>query len=348
MPGTDGLELADKIAALEGAPPVVVMLAPSDRAALRERLNSARLAGTLDKPVGESKLHDTILGTVLAGVKSVEVKCQPPMTSLAGPVASLNVLLVEDTVANRKVVERVLGKRGHRVINAFNGREAIELVRQEQFDVILMDVQMPIMDGFQAATAIRQWEAENKIHPTPIIAMTAHAMRADRDRCFAAGMSGYIAKPMDIYLLAKIVESSAQNPADRVPLPRMEAANQVRHLPTSDTAATPDHRESIDLDQTCKRLRGDRVLLGELVRCYRDDHQNLLNEISEALEQGEAKVAHRMAHNLKGLASNFDAVRTPYFAQQIELACAAGDLTEARRNLPMLVESARELAKLLP
>ncbi len=344
MPGIDGLTLAARIATDSQAPRTILMVAPADRVALRDRLRTAPFAAIVDKPVAQAALRDTIVGTVVAGVKGVNANCEPPKTNLPAAMASLNVLLVEDTAANRKIVERVLGKRGHRVTNAFNGREAFELVRQEQFDVILMDVQMPIMDGFQAATAIRQWETENQLRPIPIIAMTANAMQADRDRCYAAGMSGYIAKPMDIYQLAQTVENSARNQNGAPPA---TVTGPVDTPPPRGDGSLPDPRESIDLEQSCKRLRGDRVLLVELIKCYHDDYEILLEQIRQALDQGEAKVAHRMAHNLKGLASNFDAVRTPYFAQQVELASAAGDLDEARRNLPMLVESARELAHLL-
>src|SRR5690606_10282724 len=118
-----------------------------------------------------------------------------PLPGLAHPERPLSVLVVEDTLANRKVVQRVLEKRGHECIVASNGREAYELARTQDFDVILMDVQMPIMDGFQATAAIREWEQKKPGGlPTPIVAMTAHAMRGDRDRCLAAGMTDYIAK----------------------------------------------------------------------------------------------------------------------------------------------------------
>jgi two-component system sensor histidine kinase/response regulator len=262
---------------------------------------------------------------------------------------------VEDTAANCTVVARALEKRGHVVTHAFNGREALELVRQRKFDVILMDVQMPVMDGFEASMAIRQWEQENKVtQPTPIIAMTAHTMRSEC--CFAAGMSGYLSKPMDIHLLAQTVENSAKNTNIEGHSMAIESrgghvgttANTNHSLHTASGHITGEEgHENIDLQEASRRLRGDRMLLNELISCYRDDHVTLIEQIVDSLENGDAKVAHRAAHTLKGLASNFDAVRTPYFAQQVELACAAGDLDEARRNLPLLTQASAELADLL-
>lgn len=129
-----------------------------------------------------------------------------PAGDEAGSPAVLDVLLVEDVPANQMLVQHALGKRGHRVHVAHNGREALTLAAERRFHVILMDLQMPEMDGFQATAALRTQPASAK---TPIIAMTAHAMAADRDRCLAAGMDAYIAKPIDVRKLVDVVESFA-------------------------------------------------------------------------------------------------------------------------------------------
>lgn len=131
-----------------------------------------------------------------------------PIAVESPPARPLGVLLAEDTPANQRLIERILHKRGHAVTVARNGREAIELARRERFDVVLMDVQMPVMDGFQATAEIRQFEDPQKSR-VPIIAMTAHAMKGDRQRCLAAGMDDYLAKPIDRRRLLEIIEAMA-------------------------------------------------------------------------------------------------------------------------------------------
>jgi len=117
----------------------------------------------------------------------------------------LRLLLVEDTVANQKLVSRILGKRGHLVEVAEDGATAVKLVRQKDFDVVLMDVQLPVMDGFEATAAIRTIGEPRKSR-VPIVALTAHAMKGDQDRCLEAGMDAYISKPIDSRELIAIVE----------------------------------------------------------------------------------------------------------------------------------------------
>ena len=125
---------------------------------------------------------------------------------LQAPPPSLRILLAEDTPANQKLVLHILRKRGHVVAIAGNGAEAVEMARRQSYDVVLMDVQMPIMDGFQATEAIRLLERDHQAR-VPIVAMTAHAMKGDRQRCLAAGMDGYIAKPINSGELIRLVES---------------------------------------------------------------------------------------------------------------------------------------------
>jgi CheY-like chemotaxis protein len=126
--------------------------------------------------------------------------------------AALRVLLVEDTPASQKLVVHVLHKRGHVVATADDGRQALEMLREQHFDLVLMDVQMPVMDGFQAAAAIRAMPETRKSR-VPVVAITAHAMQGDRERCLAAGMDGYIAKPINTRKLVELVERLAHSPA---------------------------------------------------------------------------------------------------------------------------------------
>ena len=123
----------------------------------------------------------------------------------AGPVRGARVLVAEDNIVNQRVAEGLLTRRGHLVTVVGNGREAVDALRRGEFDVVLMDVQMPEMDGFEATAAIREWERETG-HRVRIVAMTAHAMSGDRERCLAAGMDGYLSKPIDQRSLYDVVE----------------------------------------------------------------------------------------------------------------------------------------------
>jgi CheY-like chemotaxis protein len=169
------------------------------------------LEGYLTKPVSQSELLDAVLR--VAGLKRSEAK--PALVtrhSLREEVRSLRILLAEDNAVNQLLATRLLEKQGHHVATVGNGRAALERLEKETFDLILMDIQMPEMDGFEATAAIRKQEESTGKH-LPIVAMTAHAMEGDRERCLAAGMDGYIAKPVRAKDLIDAIENLCQSPA---------------------------------------------------------------------------------------------------------------------------------------
>jgi signal transduction histidine kinase/DNA-binding response OmpR family regulator/pSer/pThr/pTyr-binding forkhead associated (FHA) protein len=212
MPNIDGFALAERIRhepQLAGA--VILMLSSADRRTFATRCADLNVAAYLEKPVAERDLLSavsTALNVPFEVPQAAEGKAPEPPA-----LRHFRVLLVEDTPANQKLVVRVLEKAGHSCVVAHNGREALERIRQDSFDMVLMDVQMPIMDGFQATRAIRVLE-DPKLRTIPIIAMTAHAMRTDRDRCLESGMNGYIAKPVNSRELLELMQRYAQ---DEVP-----------------------------------------------------------------------------------------------------------------------------------
>ena len=182
------------------------MLSPGHPAAEPADANDLPVMAYLTKPVKASELYETLV----RGLGQPGWKNQPPPDEGAeqrkpGP---LRVLLAEDGLVNQKLAVALLKKRGHQVTVAHNGHEAVQCAQAEPFDVILMDVEMPEMDGFQATSAIRQREKALGLH-TPIIAMTAHAMKGDRERCLAAGMDAYVAKPIRPGELFAAIESLA-------------------------------------------------------------------------------------------------------------------------------------------
>ncbi|HEX2694352.1 MAG TPA: response regulator, partial [Acidobacteriota bacterium] len=196
MPGMDGFDLIDRVRkdpALKGLK--IMILTSSDRLGDVDRCRELGVQAYLTKPVKQSELLDAILlaqGSKLAAGAAPEIITQPVPVADGTP---LRILLAEDNPINQKVAVHILEKRGHRVRTAGNGNEVLDALDAEEFDVILMDVQMPVLDGFEATARIREREKRTRRH-VPVIALTAHALKEDRKRCLAAGMDDYVSKPL--------------------------------------------------------------------------------------------------------------------------------------------------------
>jgi len=207
MPDMDGFTLVEQLR--QGCDPAaktqVVMLTSAGQRGDAARCRELGVAVYLTKPVGQSELFDAIARVLGSGESRSKPAALITRHSLREGKRKLNVLLAEDNAVNQKLAARVLEKHGHQVTVTANGREALAALDRENFDVVLMDVQMPEMDGFEATAAIREREKRTGRH-LPIIAMTAHAMQSDRERCLAAGMDGYIAKPIKGQELTDLLE----------------------------------------------------------------------------------------------------------------------------------------------
>jgi two-component system sensor histidine kinase/response regulator len=217
MPGMDGFELVERIQAdPELSSVTIMMLSSADLAGETARCRTLGVAVYLTKPVKQSELLNAIL-MALRGNESIwehaaiegEGEAPNPKTR------PLRVLVAEDNPVNRKLIVRLLEQRGHTVLTAGNGVEAVQAVRQEDFDLLLMDVQMPEMDGLEATAAIRAEEPPGQ--HLPIVALTAHAMKGDEERCLAAGMDGYVSKPVAVEALFQVVARCLQCPAAPAP-----------------------------------------------------------------------------------------------------------------------------------
>ena len=206
MPEMDGFELAEKLLRSPyRAQALVLMLTSGEGPGDIERARSLGVSNYLLKPVRREELKDVIAKALGKRTAPLTIAAIPDSArSRDGSIA--HVLLAEDNLVNQRVVRGVLEKQGHNVVVAANGREALEALKQHTFDLVLMDVQMPQMDGFEATRAIRKSEMLTKTH-IPIIALTAHAMKGDQDRCFAAGMDGYLSKPIHAAELFKMVQT---------------------------------------------------------------------------------------------------------------------------------------------
>ena len=272
MPEMDGFMLAERIGErkeLHGA--TLMMLSSAGPTVDAARCQQLHLARFLTKPVKQSTLLDAIL-TVVGRADAAAADVAEP----AGPaVRSLRVLLAEDGLVNQKVAVQFLQRRGHRVTVAVNGREAVEAWEKENgaFDLILMDVQMPELDGYEATAIIRQKEIGTHV---PIIAMTANAMKGDREICLAAGMDGYVAKPVRAQELYQAIEEATEKS-------------------TGDTAPN----KVIDREQALG-YAGDAATLGELVAIFREECPKLLNAMRDAIAQSDAEALAMASHTLKG------------------------------------------------
>jgi signal transduction histidine kinase/CheY-like chemotaxis protein len=208
MPEMDGFELAKRIRVNSNfADCALIMISSAARSGDAERCRELGIARYLTKPVVQADLAETILGVVGAGVVQ-EVFAGASAESSVDAPAGRSILLVEDGLVNQRVAVGLLRRQGHDVAVANDGQEAIEALAKRSFDIVLMDVQMPTLDGFQAAQIIRQNERESGRH-TPIVAMTASAMKGDRERCLEAGMDGYVSKPIDPQQLYQAIEEFA-------------------------------------------------------------------------------------------------------------------------------------------
>jgi len=267
----------------------------------------------------------------------------------------MHVLLAEDNPVNRAVATGLLAKRGWRVTIATNGREAVDAVRrvvdgrEARFDLVLMDVQMPEMDGFAATGAIRALERERGVPSFPIIAVTAHAMAGDRERCLAAGMDAYVAKPLrPAELDAAIASARALRPVVPSPpaaAPDAAAGELATALPADDGDAAADAPPS--LQEMAALLDGDMELLRELAGVLLADLPAVRDELRRAVAARDADALRRIAHRIKGSASVFGAAAVSSRASEIERQAGKGATDAALAGVPALERALDALVRAL-
>jgi two-component system sensor histidine kinase/response regulator len=322
MPEMDGFQLAEQIRGhpeLAGA--TVMMLSSSGHPGDVARCRELGIAVSLLKPLKQSELLDAIL--LALGRVSPR-----PGSALAAPPAEwrpLRILLAEDNLVNQRFAVRLLEKAGHRVVVAGDGREALALLGVEPpagpppFDLVLMDVQMPEMGGFEATARLRAREKASGGR-LPVLALTAHAMKGDQERCLAAGMDGYVAKPVRPAELWQAIESVV--PAFGGPDASASGAGPAAN------------REAV-----LARTGGDVELLRELVALYRADYPRLVEEIRLAIRDGDAARLRRTAHTLKGVAGTFGAEQVCAAALRLEVMGRDGTLAGAAEVCAALEEA---------
>jgi PAS domain S-box-containing protein len=333
MPGMDGFRVAEKLRSdptLAGS--AIMMLSSAGQRGDVARCLELGISAYLVKPIRRSELLEAILlvlGRPPAGQDRSQLITRHTLREAR---RKLRILVAEDNAVNRELVTRRLQKHGHTAIAVTNGLEAVERWEQEaaSCDLILMDVQMPEMDGFQATAQIREREKNSGKH-IPIIALTAHAMKGDRERCLAAGMDGYVAKPIRHQELMDTIEALVPGGPD------------VR--PASPAQKTP--HEVLDEALLVAHLDNDPQLLRDLVDLFLDESPRLLQDIAVALENRDAKGVQRGAHSLKGSTSNLAAPMASEAALELERLAQAGDFARADSVLRELKLQLERLAPAL-
>jgi PAS domain S-box-containing protein len=328
MPEMDGFTLAAQIRrSSDLAQTPILMLTSAGEPDDISRCRELGISAYLMKPVKQSELLETILMAVgmSADRQSERREREASEIALSQTVTSrpLRVLLAEDNRVNQKLATSLLEKEGHRVVLARNGREALLALDQSVFDLVLMDVQMPELDGMETTALIREKERKLGGH-VPIIAMTAYAMTGDREKCMAAGMDGYVSKPVHGDELFGAITACMQ---------RMPA-------PDNGEPRKPSPQETI-LDPTgvLKAVGGDRELLRELVTMFVEECPRMLGEIRNALAEGNAARLRRAAHSLKGAAATLGGVECVTLALQLENLGRAGNMPPTETAFEVLRES---------
>jgi CheY-like chemotaxis protein len=330
MPDMDGFEVAKRIRENPRfAGCTLIMLSSAGQTENSDRCEELGIARYLIKPVKQSDLRETVL-------RVMNSRSEPGQPVTFAPVEveerrqSRRILLAEDGLVNQQVARELLQSRGHRVVVVNNGREAFEAVQRESFDLVLMDVQMPEMDGFEATEAIRQSEQTTGDH-IRIIAMTAHALKGDRERCLKAGMDAYLSKPIQTKTLYELVEG-------------VGASGQV----DNDTPVDSVSAESImDWEAAVDRIGGREDLLKQMVTLFFKEAGKLLPALHEAIGQKDSVKVRRLAHSIKGSASCFAAPAAISAATRVEFMGRDDDLTDVKEAFTVLEREIERLSQAL-
>ncbi len=321
MPEMDGFELVRRIKEdprLSESSTIVMLTSAGERGDAARCLELS-IAAYLLKPVKQSELLFTVLRVLQGPSESPVGKALITRHSIRESRHRLHILLAEDNVINQKLATGMLERMGHAVTLARNGKEALETLERATFDLILMDVQMPEMDGLQATRILRDREKTTAGH-IPVIAMTALAMSGDHERCLEAGMDGYLSKPINSQELFEMIEHIVQGIAgsDLTPLD------------------SPQRTRVLDKSQVLEMVGGDVQLLKEIVALLLDDYPRLLGEIRESLLGGDPEGLEKAAHTLKGVVGNFGAESAVQAALKLESMGRLRNLDEGPQALMRL------------
>ncbi|MBC8354947.1 MAG: PAS domain-containing protein [Planctomycetes bacterium] len=321
MPDSDGFMLAEWIRndpSLADLP--IIMLTSSGRPGDAEQRDELGVAASLLKPAKQSEIFDAIVRAL--GVSAPEDDpTQQSVQEKVNKLGSLRILLTEDNVVNQKLAQGVLSRQGHDVVIANNGREAIDALHSGEFDVVLMDVQMPEMDGFEATRAIRLAEQMTGKHQ-PVIAMTAHAMAGDRELCIESGMDEYVSKPIRVNELM-----------DKLAIVLSGHAPSARKAPRSCPAS---NSSTVDWSTVLDGVAGDETLLRECIAACLLEAPRFMDAIRDAIAVGNGDALNRGAHSLRGSIAFLHVDELIQISQRLESLGSNNDTDSAHLEVATL------------
>jgi Amt family ammonium transporter len=340
LPGMSGVELAQWIRAQTQlrALPLILM---SGVDTMSEDLGPARslFERTLTKPVRQSQLFDAVMQAMVNPANRVNTANVTTAAANTGPVAkkSTRILLAEDMDVNQFVATEILARHGYACDVVSTGRQAVEAVRSKCYDVVLMDLQMPEMSGLEASETIRTMEKEQgeNARRLPIVALTANAIKGDRERCLAAGMDSYLTKPLNAQALISTIESFAG-------VAQSAEASVSSPVDAAVIAPTESVDGVIDFDGLLNRCIGDKALAEKVSKKFGDRWPATLGQLRAGLAAGNAEETARLAHSLKGATANLSAIKAAEIAGKIEALGRSADLAQATS---MVDELGRELER---
>jgi CheY-like chemotaxis protein/HPt (histidine-containing phosphotransfer) domain-containing protein len=372
MPGMDGIEASERIKTNRALSkiPAIVMVTAYGREEIMQQADEIGLEGFLLKPVNSSVLFDAImqaLGKEVQDVTHVRRKKERRPDDLKA-IQGARVLLVEDNEINQQVAKEILEGAGLVVTIANDGREGVDLVQSSEFEAVLMDIQMPVMDGYEATRKIREWEqeirgqrtedrsqkAEDRVQASnlqppssslPIIAMTAHAMAGDEQKSIEAGMNGHVTKPIDPDQLFATLQKWIKPDKERIHTeqPKVSTEAIATGVSEPDGEEFPKFLPGFDLKDGLKRLQGNEKLYRKLLVDFGVKYAGTANEIRQALDTKDFEQAHSLIHNLKGLAGNLAA--TDLQAAAVEMEKRVKGDPKKERSKEKLNQTFNELEK---
>ncbi len=336
MPGLDGIETAQRLHAMGGLGrlPRILLISSCGRSEMRRHLGEVAVDGLLAKPFHQSGLFNAVMACYGQADAAHSVKMLGVDADLLAKLRGAHLLLVEDNEINQQVAREILENAGITVTVADNGRDALDRLTTESFDGVLMDMQMPVMDGIEATRAIRKQE---KFRNLPVIAMTANAMAGDQERCLAAGMNAHVPKPIDPeYLFGVLAQWVTPAHPAVPPAPTFAGRGRDEALPIL---------PGVDVATSVRRIGGNVAAYWDLIAKFRDSQRNVAADIHAALEAGAWETAVRLAHTLKGLAATLGAQTLREHAAALEHSLESAADRNASESA--LVAAERSLVELL-
>ncbi len=327
MPGMDGLTASEKIKNHPSLTqkPRIIMVTAYGREEIMNQAEQMGLDGFLIKPVNPSILLDAAMaafGKESSGTRRKRGPGDEPEDAAA--IRGAQVLLVEDNEINQQVAQEILGGAGLVVTTVGDGQQAVDAVKAGNYHAVLMDIQMPVMDGYTASREIRKWEGEEQT-PIPIIAMTASAMAGDREKALEAGMDDHVAKPIDVAQLFSCLGQWIR-PGVRGFEPKADTVSKtLETAPAPPKDQLPETIEGINIKEGLMRVGGNEKLYLSILVKLRDDYAKADQEIKDLLQSEKAGEAERLAHSIKGVAGNVGAGPLQETAAGLEHAIKEGE-----------------------